>query len=249
VTPLRPTAARPLALVGAMPEEVAPLLAAATDLVADGAGPYRWHRGRLDGVDVALAVCGIGKVNAAALAQSLLAEGVGALLFTGVAGAVDPALRVGDLVVAHDAVQHDVDVTGLGYALGEVPGEPAVWTAGPGLWDRVAAAAGVVAAATGVRVVVGRVASGDTFVADPGRVALLRARFDATCAEMEGAAVAQVCARWGVPWAIVRSVSDTADHDAGVDFRAFTAVAAARAVEVVRGTLRGLAEASAPDPA
>jgi adenosylhomocysteine nucleosidase len=241
VTPLRPTAARPLAVIGAMPEEVAPLLAAAVDAREVGEGPYRWHLGRLEGVPVALAVCGIGKVNAAALTQSLLMRGAVAVLFTGVAGGVDPELRVGDLVVAHDALQHDVDVTGLGYALGEVPGETPTWTADPDLRERVAAAASEVAAAAGVRLVVGRVASGDTFVADPARVAELRARFGASCAEMEGAAVAQVCARWGVPWAIVRSVSDTADHDAGVDFRSFTRVAAERAVEVVRKTLRGLA--------
>jgi adenosylhomocysteine nucleosidase len=241
VTPLRPTAARPLAVIGAMPEEVAPLLAAAVDARDVGEGPYRWHLGRLEGVPVALAVCGIGKVNAAALTQSLLMRGAVAVLFTGVAGGVDPELRVGDLVVAHDALQHDVDVTGLGYALGEVPGETPTWIADPDLRERVAAAAREVAAAAGVRVVVGRVASGDTFVADPARVAELRARFGASCAEMEGAAVAQVCARWGVPWAIVRSVSDTADHDAGVDFRSFTRVAAERAVEVVRRTLRGLA--------
>ncbi len=249
MTSLRLSAARPLALVGAMAEEVAPLLAATTAPEAAGAGPFRWHRGTLDGVPVVLAVCGIGKVNAAALTQALLVDGVAALLFTGVAGGVDPALRVGDLVVARDAVQHDVDVTGLGYPLGQVPGEPAVWVADPELRDRLAAAAGAVAAAAGLRVVVGRIASGDTFVADPRRVAALREGFGATCAEMEGAAVAQVCARWGVPWAIVRSVSDTADHDAGVDFRAFTEVAAARAVEVVRGTLRALAEASSPDRA
>ena len=217
------------------------MVAAAVDVREVGEGPYRWHVGQLDGVPVALAVCGIGKVNAAALTQALLARGAAAVLFTGVAGGVDPDLRVGDVVVAHDALQHDVDVTGLGYAPGEVPGESAVWIADPDLRDRVAAAAREVAAVAGVRVVVGRVASGDTFVADPARGAALRERFGASCAEMEGAAVAQVCARWGVPWAIVRSVSDTADHGAGVDFRAFTVVAAERAVQVVRGTLRGLA--------
>jgi adenosylhomocysteine nucleosidase len=241
VTPVRPTAARPLAVIGAMPEEVAPLLSAAVEVREAGEGPHRWHVGRLEGVPVALAVCGVGKVNAAALTQALLAGGAAAVLFTGVAGGVDPDLRVGDLVVALDALQHDVDVTGLGYAPGEVPGEGLVWVADPDLRDRVAAAAREVAATAGVRVVVGRVASGDTFVADPARVADLRARFGASCAEMEGAAVAQVCARWGVPWAIVRSVSDTADHGAGVDFRAFTVVAAERAVEVVRATLRALA--------
>jgi adenosylhomocysteine nucleosidase len=257
VTSVRPTAASPLAVIGAMPEEVAPLLAAASGVRETGEGPYRWHLGRLDGVPVALAVCGVGKVNAAALTQALLAGGAAGVLFTGVAGGVDPDLSVGDIVVAHDAVQHDVDVTGLGYEPGRVPGEPLVWCADPDLRDRVAAAAREVAAEAAaqaaaeagaeaaaeaaVRVVVGRVASGDTFVADPRRVADLRARFGAACAEMEGAAVAQVCARWGVPWAIVRSVSDTADHGAEADFRAFTVVAAERAVEVVRRTLRGLA--------
>lgn len=241
MTPLRVTAERPLAVIGAMEEEVAPLLAAAVGAVEEGEGPYRWHRATLDGVSVLLAACGIGKVNAAALTQALLGGGAGAVILTGVAGGVDPSLRVGDLVVAHDAVQHDVDVTPLGYAEGQVPGEPAVWAADPALRDLVAGVAAEVAEAEGVRSIVGRVASGDTFVADPRRVADLRRRFAASCAEMEGAAVAQVCARWGAPWSIVRSVSDTADHDASVDFRAFTEVAARRAVAVVRGALRRLA--------
>lgn len=239
--PLRVTADRPLAVIGAMEEEIAPLRSASVGAIEEGEGPYRWHRATLDGVPVLLAACGIGKVNAAALTQALLGGGALAVVFTGVAGGVDPALRVGDLVVARDALQHDVDVTPLGYAEGQVPGEPPLWVADPGLRDLVAAVAAEVADAEGVRSIVGRVASGDTFVADPVRVAVLRERFGASCAEMEGAAVAQVCARWGVPWSIVRSVSDTADHDASVDFRAFTEVAARRAVAVVRGTLRRLA--------
>jgi len=241
VIPLQVTAERPLAVIGAMEEEIAPLRAAALDPVEAGEGPYRWHRATLDGVPVLLAACGIGKVNAAALTQALLGGGAAAVVFTGVAGGVDPDLRVGDLVVAHDALQHDVDVTPLGYEQGQVPGEPTVWLADPALRDLVASIAAEVAEVEGVRSLVGRVASGDTFVADPSRVIDLRRRFAASCAEMEGAAVAQVCARWGVPWSIVRSVSDTADHDAGVDFRAFTEVAARRAVAVVRGTLRRLA--------
>lgn len=236
------TPERPLAIVGAMAEETEPLLAAAVGAVAERVGPFAFHRARLDGVPVLLATCGIGKVQAAALTQALLDRGAAAVLFTGVAGGVDPTLRVGDLVVAADALQHDVDVTALGYALGQVPGHDAVrWVADADLRDRVVAAARTVAAAEGVRVVVGTVASGDRFVADPDDVAHLRSTFGAACAEMEGAAMAQVCAAWRAPWAIVRSVSDTADHAAQVDFRAFTTVAAARAVAVVRGTLAGLA--------
>ena len=236
------TPERPLAIVGAMAAETEPLRAAAAGAVAERVGPFAFHRARLDGVPVLLATCGIGKVQAAALTQALLDRGAAAVLFTGVAGGVDPSLRVGDLVVATDALQHDVDVTALGYALGQVPGHDAVrWQADVDLRDRVAAAARTVAAAAGVRVVVGTVASGDRFVADPDDVARLRSTFGAACAEMEGAAVAQVCAAWGVPWAIVRSISDTADHDAHVDFRAFTEVAAARAVAVVRGLLAAVA--------
>jgi adenosylhomocysteine nucleosidase len=230
----------PIALIGAMNDEVAPLLAGG-DFAVEAAGPIRWHAGAVEGVPVLIAACGIGKVNAAALTQSLLQRGARAVLFTGVAGALDPTLRVGDLVVATDAVQHDVDVTGLGYALGVVPGEPASWSADPALSERLATAATAVAQAEGVRLLRGRVASGDAFIADSARASALRERFGALCAEMEGAAVAQVCARWGVPWAIVRSISDGADHGAKVDFRAFTAVVARRAVAVIRATLRDLA--------
>jgi len=241
--PRSPLGAGPgaVGLIGAMPEELERLLALAHDVTRSRQGPFELVHGVLEGVRVVMATCGIGKVNAAALAQALAAAGVARVIVTGVAGGVDPALRVGDLVVSVDAVQHDVDVTGLGYELGEVPGEPRVWQADVALRDAALAAARDVAERDGVRAMTGRVASGDVFVADPARVTALRAGFEASCAEMEGAAVAQVCARWGLPWVVVRSVSDTADHDAEVDFRAFTVVAAERAVAVVLGTLRRLA--------
>jgi adenosylhomocysteine nucleosidase len=226
-----------------MPEEIATLLPLLADRRSEHRGPFEVHAGVLDGHPVRLAVCGIGKVNAAALAQQLLGDGAARLLFTGVAGALDPELRVGDVVVADDAVQHDVDVTPLGYEPGRVPGEPLAWTADPALRDAALAAAR--ATVQEGRVVRGRIASGDAFVAEPARAAELRARFGAVCAEMEGAAAAQVCARWGVPWAVVRSISDTADAGASVDFRAFTRRAAARAEGVVRGVLARLADADA----
>lgn len=228
----------PVAVVGAMPEEVASLRPSLVDPRSVRRGPFELHRGTLADRDVLLAVCGVGKVNAAALVQQLLSEGARALVFTGVAGAVDPSLRVGDVVVSRDAVQHDVDVTGLGYAPGQVPGEPVAWEADPEL--RRLALAAARAALPDVAVVTGRIASGDLFVADPRRTAGLAAAFGATCAEMEGAAAAQVCSRWGVPWVVVRSISDTADGRAAVDFRSFTVECAARAEAVVRGMLESL---------
>ncbi|CAN5691442.1 5'-methylthioadenosine/adenosylhomocysteine nucleosidase [soil metagenome] len=229
----------PIAVIAAMPEELAGLRSVAERLEPVAAHPFAVVRGRIEGVDVLLAECGIGKVNAAALTQALLGSGAQRVIMTGVAGGVDPRLAVGDIVVSVDAVQHDVDVRALGYEAGRVPGEALLaWPADPLLHAFALAAATEVAAEAGVRALSGRVASGDQFVADPERVAALFAEFGAACAEMEGAAVAQVCARWGAPFVIVRSVSDTADHAAEVDFRAFTVLAADRSVAVVRGTLR-----------
>ena len=133
-----------------------------------------------------VAQCGVGKVNAAALAQTLVLEDVSHVIFTGVAGGVAPGLKVGDIVVSRDALQHDADVRALGYALGEVPGEPLSWPADGALQEAALAAAGALAevAAGEVKVVSGRVLSGDQFIADRDKVAFLFSTFDGACAEM-----------------------------------------------------------------
>jgi adenosylhomocysteine nucleosidase len=234
------------AVIAAMPEELAGLRGVATGAAEVAVRPFEVTSARIDGAPVLLAECGIGKVNAAALTQALLGAGARRVIMTGVAGGVDPLLRVGDIVVGIDAVQHDVDVRALGYEVGQVPDESLAWPADPDLHAHALAAAEEVAAAEGVRAVSGRIASGDRFVADAAHAAVLRETFGAACAEMEGAAVAQVCARWGVPHVIVRSVSDAADHAAEVDYRAFTQLAADRSIAVVRGTLRRSRAAEAP---
>lgn len=221
-----------------MPEEIGALLDSLEGAADHMVGGFRLHTGSLDGVPVLLAQCGVGKVNAAAVAQLLALQRARCLIFTGVAGALDPSLVVGDIVVATEAGQHDVDVTPLGYERGMVPGEPLFWAADPALVDlTISVAAGL----SDARVVRGRVLSGDQFIADPERTRELRVRFDASCVEMEGAAVAQVCHRAGLPFVIIRSISDSADHDAQVSFREFTELAAGRAKQLVRALLRKLA--------
>lgn len=227
-----------LAIIGAMDEEIELLLGelqGREDLSFPGA---TLHRGVLDGVPVLLTRGGIGKVNAAMTTAWLLSQGASRVIFTGVAGGVHPELRVGDIVVSTDLVQHDVDVTALGYDRGTVPGEPPAWVADETLRALAREAAAEV---EGVRVTEGRVASGDQFVASVGEVGRLWRDFGAACAEMEGAAVAQVCAKAGVPFVVIRSVSDTADHDAKVDYRTFMPLVARHAKQVVRGMLARLA--------
>ncbi|THF88569.1 5'-methylthioadenosine/adenosylhomocysteine nucleosidase [Deinococcus sp. KSM4-11] len=231
------TLGRMLAIMGAMDEEIELLLAelqAREDLTFPG---VTLHRGVLDGVPVLLTRAGIGKVNAAMTTTYLLMQGASSVVFTGVAGGVHPELQVGDLVVSTDLVQHDVDVTALGYEVGTVPGESPAWTADPGLR---AAAVRAARSVEGVQVIEGRVASGDQFIASPEGVTRLRETFGAACAEMEGAAVAQVCAKAGVPFVVIRSVSDTADTGANVDYREFMPRVARHAKQVVRGMLAGM---------
>ncbi len=224
-------------IIGALAEELEALQSDLIVAESHTEGGYHLHQGTLSGKPVLLARSGVGKVNAAILTLLMIQQGARRIIFTGVAGGVDPALRIGDLVVSRDAVQHDVDATAFGYALGQVPGSPEVWEADPAL--RLLAL-GAASALEGVTVLEGRVASGDQFVASSEKVVWLREAFGAACVEMEGAALAQVCAKWGVPFVIIRSISDTADAGAVSDFAVFSQQAAQRAKRVVRGMLERL---------
>ncbi len=226
-----------IGIVGAMPEELEQLLEVLVDAEVHERGAFTLHRGVLAGKQVLVAQCGVGKVNAAALAQVFVLEGVQQLIFTGVAGGLAPGLAVGDIVVSTDAAQHDVDVRALGYALGEVPGETLSWAADSALQR---AALDAARALGEVAVVAGRVLSGDQFIADRERGRALYETFGGLCVEMEGGAVAQVCSRAGVPFVIIRSISDSADGGAEGDFRTFTPLAARRAKAVVLGMLEHL---------
>ena len=224
-----------IGIIGAMAAEVDGLLEDLQDEHTLQVGPFELHRGMLEAKQVMVARCGIGKVNATALTQTMILNGVTRLVLTGVAGALDPSLEVGDLVVSTDALQHDVDATAFGYALGEVPGESLAWRADDELQRSALKAA---ESLEGVRVLSGRVLSGDQFIASQDKVAELRDTFQGSCAEMEGAAVAQVCAKWELPFVIIRSMSDTADGNAEVSFQTFMPLAAAHANALVKTMLR-----------
>ena len=226
-----------IGIIGAMPEELSALLESLENTREKTIGSFTFYEGVLESQPVILSQCGIGKVNAAALTQTMLMQGVSHVIFTGVAGAIDPDLRVGDIVISSDTLQHDLDVTALGYELGQVPAESLSWQADDALVQIAKAAADGLES---VQTIIGRVVSGDQFIASVEKTAWLRETFNASCAEMEGASVAQICAKWNVPFVIIRSISDTANHDANMDFREFTPLAANRAKQVVRGMLQRL---------
>lgn len=227
-----------IGIIGAMTEELEALLGDLQNRQDTKHGPFTLHSGALEGKQVLLAQCGIGKVNAAALTQLMILQNVTQIIFTGVAGGVDATINVGDIVISTDAMQHDSDVRALGYQLGEVPGETLSWVADAGLLESALTAAKTI---EGINVIKGRILSGDQFIASAEKVKELRETFQGACAEMEGAAVAQICSKWQVPFVIIRSISDSANDEAKMDFREFTPLAAARAKQVVRGMLRNLA--------
>lgn len=250
------TSDAPIGLIAAIPEEAAHLRDGTGAVVR--VGGLAFETTTLDGSPVVIVETGIGKVNAAVTA-TLLAERFGcrALLFGGVAGGLDPAHRVGDVVIGTTVVQHDygalVDGGLLTYQPGTIPfpGEDRAHgyhlspTAAAALADVVrdlrlpplpAAVAGDAPRRPSVSL--GRILTGDTFVNDEAARARLHATFAAQAVEMEGGAIAQVAERFGIPWVVVRCLSDLAGSSSHVDFRAFLPVAAANAAAVVRAIVR-----------
>ena len=233
-----------LAIVGAMHEEIAALRPCLEGLRTERRAGRDFHFGRLDGRDVILVRCGIGKVAAATTTAVLLdAFDASALLFTGVAGALGEGVRVGDMVVATTLLQHDMNAEPL-FPRWEVPltgrarfDADAVWTARLLQACRTHAATDAHAVAAAIHA--GLVVSGDRFVATHAESDQLRALLpDALAVEMEGAAVAQVCHDFGRPFGVVRTMSDRADAAAHGDFQRFVSdVAAPYSRDIVRAAL------------
>lgn len=210
-----------LAIVSAMREELAAVLALMPAESRCTVAGREFFRGRLHGQEVVLVLSRIGKVAAAATAVTLIERfGVTAIVFTGVAGGLGPGVRVGDVVVADTFLQHDLDASPL-FPRHEVPlyGQSRFAT-DPALTARLTQAASD--ALPEARLHRGLIVSGDRFVATTAEARALQAELpDALAVEMEGAAIAQVCHDYGLPYAAVRTISDRADDEAHGDFLRF----------------------------
>ncbi len=181
---------------------------------------------------------GIGKVNAAMATDLLIRQfGVEGVLNSGSAGGIRAGCAIGDFVVADNVCHHDIDVTLLGLAFGELPELPRYYAADARI------RAQVMASAQRANLVVhsGCVATGECFVSSDDLVQRIRSRFDDVIAcEMEAAAVAQVCHRHGVPFAVIRCLSDIAGEDAEVDFVKHLQIAGQRSAELLLDVIAAL---------
>jgi adenosylhomocysteine nucleosidase len=235
-------------ILGAFDDELAPFYRAISGPKEEVLHGIHFAVGKLKGRNVIACRSGIGKVNAA-MVTALLVQHYrpSEVIFCGIAGGINPDLHPGDIVIAARTAQHDFgNLTTEGM---EVRGtkSPMTWLRNPVFMEpdarllAVAETAGKrlklpeIETATGKRqprIIKGVVATGDVFVASPAKKTELRKALGADAVEMEGAAMAQVCRDVRVPWLIIRSISDGADHNALQDFDSFTSLAAQNAAQL-----------------
>jgi 5''-methylthioadenosine/S-adenosylhomocysteine nucleosidase len=227
-------------IIGAMKEEVELLHQNVRVTGVHTKAGIAYTAGELHGRRVVFCRSGVGKVNAAVCTQLLIDQGVDCVLFTGVAGALDPELDVGDIVISTVCQQHDMDVTALGFPRGVIPFQDQSEFSADERLVELAVRAGESLFPGRCRT--GKVLSGDQFIANRDTVRELRETMGGACIEMEGAAVAQVCAMNGVPFVIIRSMSDRADGGAPESFEAFTVEASNRSYRLVEAMITGMGE-------
>ena len=222
---------RKLGIIGAMAVEVELLKEKMENLTVTSHAGMEFFDGKLDGLDAVVVQCGVGKVNAAMCAQILCSVfDVTHLVNTGIAGSLCAEQDIGDLVVSKDAMYHDFDCVHFGYEMGKVPGMDVV--AFPADEAMIGYACAAAEAVNPGHCRVGRVASGDLFVAEKSTKERIIEKTGAVCTEMEGAAIAQTAYRNKVPFVILRAISDKADDSAEMDYPTFEAQAARRCAEV-----------------
>ncbi|MCM1538437.1 MAG: 5'-methylthioadenosine/adenosylhomocysteine nucleosidase [bacterium] len=229
-----------IGIIGAMDLEIATLKEKMTNVSTKSVASMEFFDGTLNNVPVVVVKCGIGKVNAGICVQILHdLFSVTHVINTGVAGSLRAEINIGDIVVSTDAVQHDMDVTALGYQVGQIPQIPVLsFTADTALADTAMNVCREVN--TDIQVFEGRVVSGDQFISSKEKKEFLIQTFDGSCTEMEGAAIAQAAYLNNLPFVIIRAISDKADDSAEMDYPTFEHGAALHSAKLVEAMLQKL---------
>lgn len=227
-----------IGIIGAMEEEVEELKSImALENTIDKAG-LTFYTGRIHEVKVVVVRCGIGKVNAAICTQVLIDHfDVTTIINVGVAGAVHSDLDIGDIVISSDAVYHDFDVTAFGHKKGYIPRMEESYFKADEAMITLAKEAGE-ALPNAPKIFIERVVTGDQFVASHAVKLDIAKDFGAYCTEMEGAAIAHTCVLNKIPFVVIRSISDKADHSADMNFNEFVLKAAKNASLMIQSMLK-----------
>lgn len=229
-----------IGIIGAMELEVETLKAKMDVKNTTTKAKMEFFEGTLNGVEVVVVRSGVGKVNAGVCTQ-ILADvfGVTNIINTGVAGSLDAAIDIGDIVVSTDVCQHDMDATGFGYPLGEIP--QLGMSSFPADEHMAALAKSVCEKVNSeIKTFSGRIVSGDQFICDKAVKDKIVSNFHALCTEMEGAAIGQAAYLNGIPFVILRAISDKADNSAEMDYPAFEREAAKHCANLVEEFIKEL---------
>lgn len=223
-----------IGIIGAMDEEVSQVVSAMELMETYERASMKFMKGKLGEKDVVIVRSGIGKVNAAVCTQILIDKfNVNCVINTGIAGSLKSFINIGDVVLSRDVLHHDVDATGFGYPLGQIPRMDTLsFEADPSLIELAKAACEKAVPQVGIHV--GRVVSGDQFISDKTVKERIVTNFDGHCTEMEGAAIAQTAYLNHVPFLILRAISDKADDSATMDYPEFEAMAIKNSVEILK---------------
>jgi adenosylhomocysteine nucleosidase len=228
-----------IAVIGAMEEEVELLRKAITSPQTTVIANIEYIEGSIENHEVILVKSGIGKVNAA-MATTILLEKFrpDVVLNTGSAGGFDETLEVGAIVISSEVRHHDVDLTVFGYEYGQVPKLPAAYAGDEKLVKLAVAAVDEIGEHEHA---IGLIASSDTFMSNPSHVEKVRELFpQIIAAEMEAAAVAQVCHQFETPFVVIRALSDIAGKEATMSFEEFLPVAALHSTQVILRVISNL---------
>lgn len=227
-----------IGIIAAMPEELKLLVEHLEMAEKHQRLGHVYYTGRIKHHEVVLVESGIGKVMSAMSVAVLVNDfKITAVINTGSAGAVAPGLEIGDVVVADRLVYHDVDVTAFGYDYGQMARQPLYYEASRYLVEEMKA----VLEKTQQTSRVGLIATGDSFIAGQDKIDQIKAHFpDVLAVEMEGAAIAQAAHSLGLPFMVIRAMSDTASHDANITFDEFILEAGKRSAETLIQLLNNL---------
>ena len=227
-----------IGIIGAMEVEIASLKSAMKVSRMLKKAQMEFLEGELEGCQAVVVRSGIGKVNAAVCTQILVDEfGVDGVINTGIAGSLKAEINIGDIVLSTDVLHHDMDATGFGYPLGQIPQMDAFSFQADEQMRKLAKDV-CEEVNPEIRVFEGRVVSGDQFISSREVKDKIKENFDGCCTDMEGAAIAQTAYLNQIPFVIIRAISDKADDSATMDYPTFEKQAVEHSVRLTRGFLK-----------
>lgn len=225
-----------IGIIVAMEEELEIILEIMEKEKTETRANMKFHKGKIEGKEIIAVICGIGKVNSAVCTQILISEfNATQIINVGIAGGIGKDIVPGDVVIGDSLVQHDVDATAFGDVVGQIPRlDTFDFKADESL---VELAKKSTEKSVNHKSYVGRIVTGDQFVADINKIKWLSNEFNALACEMEGASIAQTCYLNNIPFVVIRSISDNANTGAHMDFEKFKYLAVKNSSNIIKNMI------------